>query len=210
MDDQLIQMLSSPILISILMIIGVQAILIEISHPGGWVIGFVGAFLLATALYGMTLISVNWLGLGLVAIAFVFFMLEAKTPTFGGMSIIGVLLMMTGLWVAFNLTDSPEAAVLTLPAAFFISIISGSVFVFVASKALQAQHAITNTGTEGLLNRHGVVRKSIKAKMENMPYRGIVLAAGELWQAEADEQIDEDTDVIITAVNGLSLHVKKA
>ncbi len=210
MDDQIIQILSNPIIISILMVIGVQAILIEISNPGGWVIGFIGAFFLATALYGMTLISVNWLGLGLVAIAFVFFMLEAKTPSFGGMSIIGVLLMMMGLWVVFNMTDSPEAVALTLPAAFLISIISGAVFVFVAGKALQAQHAPTNTGAEGLLNQHGVVRKSIKAKMDGAPYRGMVLAAGELWQAEADEQIDEDADVIITAVNGLSIHVKKA
>lgn len=210
MDEQFIQILSNPIIVSILMIIGVQAILIEISNPGGWVVGFIGALFLAVALYGMTLISVNWLGLGLVALAFFFFMLEAKTPSFGGMSIVGVLMMMLGLWVVFNLTDSPEAVVLTLPAAFFISIVSGAVFVFVAGKALQAQGAATSTGVEGLLNQHGVVRKSIKSKMDGAPYRGMVLATGELWQAEADEQIDEDADVVITAVKGLSLHVKKA
>ncbi len=209
MDEHIFDILANPIIISMLLIIGVQAILIELSHPGGWVIGFVGVLSLSTALYGMTLISVNWLGLGLVSISFIFFMLEAKTVSFGGMSIIGVLLMMSGLWVTFNWVDSVTAAVLTLPAAFFISILSGAIFVFVASKALQIRNAATSTGAEGLIGQHGVVRQTIKAKRDRAAYRGTVLAAGELWTAGADEEIDVGENVVITAVHGLSITVAK-
>ncbi len=209
MNEQIFDILANPIIISIMLVIGVQAILIEISNPGGWIVGFIGVLFLSAALYSMMLISVNWLGLGLVAISFVFFMLEAKTPSFGGMSVIGILMMMAGLWVTFNLVDSVEAVVLTLPVAFFISLISGALFVFVAGKALQAQSAATNTGAEGLIGRHGIVRQIIKSKKEGAPYRGMILAAGELWTAEADEEIDIDENVVITAVNGLSIEVKK-
>ncbi|MDV7391093.1 ATP-dependent Clp protease proteolytic subunit, partial [Arthrospira platensis SPKY1] len=71
--EQILNLLVNPVIISILLAIGVQAILIELSSPGGWVAGLIGVLALGIALYGLGQLPVNWLGLGLVIIAFILF-----------------------------------------------------------------------------------------------------------------------------------------
>ena len=51
--EQLLLILTNPSIVFILLSVGVQAILIEISSPGGWVAGFMGACSLALAAYGI-------------------------------------------------------------------------------------------------------------------------------------------------------------
>ena len=38
----------------------------------------------------------------------------------------------------------------------------------------------------------------------------VVLVAGELWQAQADEELGKGEQVIVTAVDGVTLHVTSA
>ena len=60
--EQLLLLLTDPNIAFLLLAIGVQAVLIEISSPGGWVAGFIGAVCLTLAVYGMGVLSVNWFG----------------------------------------------------------------------------------------------------------------------------------------------------
>ena len=55
--EQLLNILTDPNIVFLLLSIGVQAILIEISSPGGWVAGFIGAISLALAAYGLGILS---------------------------------------------------------------------------------------------------------------------------------------------------------
>ena len=50
--EQLLQLLTNANLVFILLSVGVQALLIELSSPGGWVAGFIGAVCLALAVFG--------------------------------------------------------------------------------------------------------------------------------------------------------------
>ena len=81
--EQLLMMLTDPNIVFLLIAIGVQAILIEISSPGGWVAGFVGVICMALATYGMGMLPVNWFGLIFLLTAFVLFILDIKAPTHG-------------------------------------------------------------------------------------------------------------------------------
>jgi len=51
--EQFLLFITDPNIAFLLLAIGVQAILIEISSPGGWVAGFIGAVCLTFAVYGM-------------------------------------------------------------------------------------------------------------------------------------------------------------
>src|SRR3990172_6277374 len=58
--EQLLNRVIDPNVLAILLFIGIQAILIELSNPGGWVAGFLGVVCLALALYGLGVIPVDW------------------------------------------------------------------------------------------------------------------------------------------------------
>ena len=79
--EQLLQVLTNPNVIFLLLTVGLQAILIEISSPGGWVAGFVGVLCIGLALYGIGTMPANWFGLILIAAAFVLLLLELKAQT---------------------------------------------------------------------------------------------------------------------------------
>jgi membrane-bound serine protease (ClpP class) len=61
--ESLLLMLTNPNIAFLLLAIGVQAILIELSSPGGWFAGFLGAVLLTLAIYGLGVLPINWFGL---------------------------------------------------------------------------------------------------------------------------------------------------
>ena len=57
--EQLLLIVTDPNIVFLLITIGVQAIIIEISSPGGWVAGFIGVVCLALATYGLGILPVN-------------------------------------------------------------------------------------------------------------------------------------------------------
>jgi len=82
---------SSPTHISFLLLaVGVQALLIELSNPGMWVPGFGRVVCLALFIYSIGVIPVNLLGLVFIATAFVLFILDVKAPTHGAMTAAGI------------------------------------------------------------------------------------------------------------------------
>ncbi|MCB9422637.1 MAG: nodulation protein NfeD [Ardenticatenaceae bacterium] len=208
--EQLLHALSNPLLLGILLTIGVQAILIEMSSPGGWVAGFIGVLCLGLALYGLGQLPANWFGLGLVAVAFVLFILEVKAPVHGALALAGTLTLLGGLLVLFNSPGTPEFARISIPGAVTVSLFTAGFFIFIVTMALRAQGAQPLTGGEGLIGQKGPVRKALTVDKEDGVYRGMVLVAGELWRAQAGEAFEEGDVVRVTAVDGFTLHVKRA
>ncbi len=207
--EQILHALSNPLLLGILLTIGVQAILIEMSSPGGWVAGFIGVVCLGLALYGLGQLPANWFGLGLVAVAFVLFVLEVKAPVHGALALAGTATLLAGLLVLFNSPGTPEFARISISGAVTVSVITAAFFIFIVTMALRAQSAQPATGSEGLVGQKGPVRTALTAVAETRSYSGMVLVAGELWRAQADEAIEKGEVVRVTAVDGFTLHVKR-
>ena len=69
--EQLLQLLIDPNIVFLLLAIGVQALLIEMTHPGAWVPAFFGVVCLSLAAYGLGFLPVNWFGLIFIVMAFV-------------------------------------------------------------------------------------------------------------------------------------------
>jgi membrane-bound serine protease (ClpP class) len=208
--EQLLHALANPLLIGILLAIGAQAILIEISSPGGWVAGFVGVLCLGLALYGLGTIPANWFGLILIAIAFALFLLEVKTPGTGALALVGAITMVAGFFVLFNSPGSPEFARLSITSAIIISLVTAGFFLFLVTKALKAQQNPPVTGIEGLVGQLGLVKSELRETSEdNKVYQGTVQVKGELWKAISDEQVARDEQVVVKSVDGFTLRVKK-
>lgn len=208
--EQVLHALSNPLLLGILLTIGVQAILIEMSSPGGWVAGFIGVVCLGLALYGLGQLPANWFGLGLVAVAFVLFLLEVKAPVHGALALAGTITLLVGLLVLFNSPGTPEFARISVSGAVTVSLFTAGFFIFIVTMALRAQSAPPITGSEGLIGQKGPVRTALTASAEEGSFRGMVLVAGELWRARADEAIEKGEVVRVTAVDGFTLHVKRS
>jgi membrane-bound serine protease (ClpP class) len=207
--ERALHALSNPLFVSILLVIGVQAILIELSSPGGWVAGFIGVLSLALAFYGLGQLPANWFGLGLIAGAFVLFALEVKAPTHGALAIVGTATMVAGLLVLFNSPSTPRFARLSISGAVSVSLFTAAFFIFVVTMALRAQQARPVTGIEGLTGHKAQVRTALTSAHSGPPYSGSVLVQGELWRATADEPLEEGETAVVTAVEGFTLHLKK-
>jgi membrane-bound serine protease (ClpP class) len=208
--EAILHALSNPLLVGILLAIGVQAILIEMSNPGGWVPGFIGVLFLALAFYGLGQLPANWFGLGLIIIAFVLFLLEVKTPVNGALAITGVITLFAGFLVLFNSPGTPEFARISIFSAVMLTLPTAAFFLFLVYMVARSQRSKPVTGLQGLVGQLGPVRQAITLPMGGARPSGMVLVLGELWRAEADEPIGEGEEVEVTAVKGFTLHVKRA
>ncbi len=208
--EELLMLLVNPLIIGLLLTIGVQAILIEISNPGGWAAGVIGVICLGLAVYGMGQMPVNWLGLGLIAIAFVLFFMEIKATVHGALALTGTVLLIGGLLVLFNSAETPEVLRLSIPAAIALGAATAGFFLFIVGMAVRAQRKQPATGAEGLVGKIGPVRSEFVPQSEAGPYRGMVLVAGELWTADADTPLDPGAKIIVKSVDGMTLHVVPA
>jgi membrane-bound serine protease (ClpP class) len=201
--ERILHIVVNPTVILTLLGIGVQAILIEISSPGGWVAGFIGVVSIALGVYGLGVLPVNALGLILIALAIGLFILEVKAVTHGALTVAGVVSMVAGALILFNSSGAPEYARVSLPVVFTIALCFAATFLFIMTKALQAQRPRPKTGLDGFLGAVAETRTELNPK-------GKVFVQGEHWHAVAqDGPISAGEQVEIVAVEGFCLHVKR-
>lgn len=206
--EWLLNILANPNISFLLLTIGVQAILIELSNPGAWAPGFIGVVCLALFVYSIGVIPVNLLGLVFLAAAFVLFVLDVKAPTHGALTAAGIASFVVGALIMFPNPLRPAPAQtpvqpLSIPLVFAIALMNGAFFAFIVAKAIQAQRTPPAIGTSTLVGKTGEARTELNPT-------GTVYAASELWTAEAQgEVVPAGSDVEIVGVDGVRLLVKR-
>ena len=203
--ENLLAALTDPNIVLLLINIGVAAILIEISSPGGWIAGFVGVVCLALATYGLGVLPVNWFGLIFLALAFVLFILDIKAPTHGALTAAGVASLIIGALVLFNTPNVPGEPRVSVPLVVISSLVTGGVFFSMVLFALRAQKIPVRMGQQAILGRVGTVSIDLNP-------RGQVKVNGEAWSAEvasSEEQLPTGTRIQVVGIDGLKLLVKR-
>jgi membrane-bound serine protease (ClpP class) len=200
--EQLLGTLTNPNIVFLLLTIGVQAILIELSSPGGWVAGFIGIVSLALAVYGLGILPVNWFGILFVLMAFVLFIIEIKSPVHGALTVAGTASFIVGALVLFNSATVPSFFRVNVPLVIGTAIVTAGTFLVIVGFAIRAQRTPIRMGRESLAGRVGVVR-------ERLSPEGSVQMEGELWTAESDDgsTIEVGGRVVVVRVQGLKLIV---
>ena len=202
--------LTDPNIVFLLLSVGVQAILIELSSPGGWVAGFIGVVCLLLAVFGLGILPTNWFGILFLVVAFVLFILDIKAPTHGALTAAGVASFIVGALVLFNtirLPGMPETAggaSVSTPLVIGTGVALGLIFFGIVTIALRAQRAPVKYGREILPGKVGIVRRDLNP-------RGQVQVAGELWTArlaEGEDPLLAGMEVEVLEMDGLELVVK--
>jgi membrane-bound serine protease (ClpP class) len=202
--EQLLELLTNPNLVFLLLSLGVQAVLIELSNPGGWIAGFVGVVALALGAYGLGILPVNWFGLLFVATAVVLFVLELNSPTHGALTATGLASFILGALVLFNSPETPSFQRVSVPLVVGMGVAMGAVTFLLLTFVVRAQRRPVEVGQASLIGRLGEVRQRLAP-------RGQVQVAGELWAAEVEPgqaPVEEGDRVRVVGFEGLRLRVR--
>lgn len=205
--EQFLQVLTDPNLVFVLLAVGVQAILIEISNPGGWIPGFIGIVALTLAVYGLGILPVNWFGLVFIVVAFVLFLLDIKAPTHGALTAAGVASFIIGALVLFNSPNVPSFERVSVPLVVGTGFFIGAIFFTIVMFALRAQRRPVLTGLESLslVGQVGIARGDLSPS-------GPVQLGNELWTArlsDPTQQVRAGARVRVVAMDGLQVRVQK-
>jgi len=204
--EQFLLFLTDPNIAFLLLAIGVQAVLIEISSPGGWVAGFIGVVCLTLAVYGMGVLPVNWFGIIFLLTAFVLFILDIKAPTHGALTTAGVASFIIGALVLFNSPGTPQFQRVSVPLVVGTGFVIGLLFLVILMFALRALRVPISMGAESYVGKTGTARTPVDEA------GGQVQMGSELWSAEpvpASEKIGKGDRVEVVEIKGLRLKVKK-
>jgi membrane-bound serine protease (ClpP class) len=203
--ERFLLLLTDPNIAFLLIAIGVQAVLIEISSPGGWVAGFIGVVFLTLATYGLGVLPVNWFGIIFMLTAFVLFILDIKAPTHGALTTAGVASFIVGALVLFNSPGTPQFQRVSVPLVVATGLVLGLFFFGILVYALRALRAPIHAGVESYVGKTGTAKSWDEAS-------GQVQLESELWSAEsmdASQKISKGDRVEVVEVKGIRLKVRK-
>lgn len=182
-----------------LLAIGALLIYVEFTHPGVIVPGVVGLILVVISLFALSFLPINWAGAGLLILALILFVLEAKFPSHGVLAAGGVASMALG---AILLVDAPIPQMrVGWNVALGVAIGFGVISMLLLQLVLSARRHRVVTGAQGLIGEVGTALTALAP-------RGAVLVHGERWQAAADGPLAAGTAVRVRAVHGLQLEVE--
>lgn len=199
--ERILLAIADPNIALILVVLGALGIYTEFAAPGMFAPGVIGAILILLGLTALSMLPIDWLGAGLMLLGLIFFVLEAKYPTHGILTVGGAIGLALGAVMLVD-TSVPEMRVhwstaigLAVPFALITS--------FLFSIALRARRNKVVTGAEGMVGQTGVAVGELNPS-------GTVLVRGEYWHALASGHVPASEPVRITGMDGLTLRVESA
>ena len=199
--ERLLHALSNPNLAYLLLTLGFYGIIYELANPGFGFAGIGGALCLILAFYSFQVLPVNYAGLALIIFALILFVAEAMTPTFGVLTLGGIISFVLGSLI---LIESPIPAIRVSLWMIIPTALISFTFVFLATRAVIKTHKRKSlTGKEGMVGLIGEARTELNPE-------GQVFVRGEIWKAESLEGVIEEGEKIqVVEVEGLKLKVKR-
>jgi membrane-bound serine protease (ClpP class) len=197
--ESFLAIITNPNVAFLLMVLGINGLLFELSSPGAYVPGVVGAISLVLALYAFGTLPVNYAGVLFIVLAFILFIFDVKAPTHGVLTIAGVASFVFGSIILFN---SP-LYVISRGLIVTVAVCTGGFFAFAVAKVVAARSRPVTTGREQLVGMWAEARTELAPE-------GMVYVRGELWSAIAQgAPIRQGERVKILARHGFKLMVEK-
>ncbi len=209
LGESLFHWLTNPNFVFLMLWLGAQALIIAFWHPANWPAWFVGIAALLVAAYGLSILPVNWFGLGFMLLAFVMFALDVKATTHGALTAAGLAAFIFGALTLFNTPLALPQQRVSVPLVVASGLTVAAASTFVVALALRAQKQPVKTGlaqAQRLVGRVGYARTSLTPGKP-----GTVQVGGELWTARltADAApVTAGQPVEVVAVHGVHLIVR--
>jgi membrane-bound serine protease (ClpP class) len=199
---KILAVITDPNIAYILMLAGIIGIFFELSNPGLILPGITGGISLVLAFYAFQTLPVNYAGVLLILLAIIMFVAEIKIPSYGMLTIGGVISLVLGSLLLIN-SPLPYMRISLKVLAPSVIILSGFFFILVRA-GLKSRRYVQSTGKDALVGMTGTARTEIPAGGE-----GDVFLNGAHWRALSDEPVAVGDKVMVLEVVGLRLKVGK-
>ena len=196
--SRFLAVITDPGVALILMMIGIYGLFFEFANPGFVLPGVAGAICLVVALFALHMLPVNYAGLALILLGLAFFVAEAFVPSYGSLSIGGIIAFAIGAVMLID-SDLPGFGV---PRSLIagLAIMSAAFVVLVSGVAVKARRRPVVSGSEQLIGSLGVVEDDIERE-------GWARVHSEQWRVVSPVPLKRGQTVRVVTREGLVLTV---
>ncbi|HLB70018.1 MAG: nodulation protein NfeD [Candidatus Methanoperedens sp.] len=199
----ILNLLSNPILASLLMLVGIYALVFGLTSPGYGAEIF-GVISISLGLIGLGF-SINIAALFLIALGISLLLFELHASTFGLIGLAGIFCVVLGsvllVPIGYPRLYSPQFQTTLLISLLAPAVVFGSFLAFAVYKMMEIRMKKPVMG--------GIIGDKAETIDELIPgATGYVRYQGEYWLARSEEKIAPKTKVIITGKDGPVLIVK--
>ena len=193
---RILNTLIDPNILPLLFLAGLAGIGFEIFHPGVVLPGALGAVALVTALFGFSVLPINWGGLVLMLLGVALLVTDVLVTSHGALTVAGLISLAVGSIMLFSNASGFHTS---KPLVVSIAVALGAVWAFAISKAVEVRHRPVEVGAQLIAGSVGEVRDN-----------GLVFVNGELWQARTagGEVLRPGERVRVESLDGLTLTVR--
>jgi membrane-bound serine protease (ClpP class) len=197
---RILHAVSTPTAVYVLLVLGLWLVAFELTQPGFGVAGIGGGLALVLAGYGLTVIPVGWLGLGLIVLGIVLQGLDVALRRLAWLTLGGTALFAAGSVLAWR--GVAPAIDLSLWLIVLATIAGAMFFGFAMTVALRSRERV-RTAQVGLVGLVGEARGDLDPE-------GAVFVKGTLWRARSSNgPIPKGRRVRVRGIDGLILRVEE-
>jgi membrane-bound serine protease (ClpP class) len=198
--ERLIDKLSDPNIVYLLMMAGLLGIYFEFAHPGVYAPGIFGVICLLLALMAFQILPINNTGLLLLLLGIGLLTTEALVPGYGVLGVGGLISFVLGSLFLIDTSQTNLAVNRAAIAGVTVGLVIGMAGL---GWALAQRRKPAITGREGLVGEVGEIRQPVKPGAA-----GWIFIHGEMWRATSDQALDIGSAARVKAVKGMELEVQ--
>ena len=204
LNIRLLEILSNPLIATVLLIVGLYAVIIGFKTPG-YGAEIAGGLMVFLALVGFGIIGINIAAALLFVLGVVCTLIEIKTHI-GVFALGGIAMIVLGSFLAFPLpgwellaAKAVESARTTL---IVVALVMSTIFGAIVYKVAEARRMKVKGGPEELIGKTGIA-------VSELAPRGEVKIEGQIWRAETlRDHVGQGEPVEVVSREGLLLRVK--
>lgn len=199
--ERLLFFLAHPTTMFLLLVMGCTALCVELTQPGVGIFTGIALVLLGGALVGVIVLPIRWISLVGCLLAFALIAADMFIPSHGGLTLIGVVLLVISAMTLVDAAQAPGVFV-ALWAIALVALIIAAFAAVVVWFVVQLRSQPVATGGEGLIGKLAEVR-------ERLAPEGMVFVEGAYWRAICEEgEVEKGAWVRVVAVHALRLVVR--
>ncbi len=197
--DRVLHGVASPSMVYFLLVLALAALAFELTQPGFGFAGFAGLGMLGLAIYGLTVVPVDWVALALLVGGIGLMVLDVRARKLAAASVVGLVAFAVGSVMAWRGMAAPMRISPWLIGGAVVA--SALYYGFALTVAIQSRDRIVNA-QRGLIGLVGEARGKLAPD-------GPVFVKGAMWRGRTTgEEIATGTAVRVRGVDGLVLRVE--
>ena len=198
---KILSAIASPEIVLLLGIIGLYGLMYEGWNPGAIVPGVVGIICLMLAAYGLQVLPVNYVGLALIIVGIGLMTAEAFAPSFGALGLGGIVAFVFGAIMMFD-SEIPGFGI-SLTFVIGLALVAALLLIWLVGYLLKFRK-------RGSVSGRGSIVGGIGTALQDFSGDGKVWLEGESWAAHSNVPIEKNQQVVVLALDGLTLEVEPA